>query len=244
MINATGVLLHTNLGRAPLSGAARTPWPPRQAAPTWNLIWLPGSAGGAAGAGNRGGRSAGSAGGGLGDQPGAGGHAGWPAAEAVAAHAAADPLAAGLPAGAAQAALGLPDRRLAEALIRPPLTLRDGAIRPASTGPDGAGTAGAAGPAFPETVTRYQDRADGPGSASGTAPSPHGGAAAGGRLEEAGLSSRAVAAAARAGLLLRFSDQIVLAPGAAEQAAGILAGLPQPFTTAEARKALGSPGGW
>ena len=49
-----------------------------------------------------------------------------------------------------------------------------------------------------------------------------------------------MAAAARAGLLLRVSDQIVLAPGAAEQAAGILAGLPQPFTTAEARKALGS----
>jgi selenocysteine-specific elongation factor len=187
-------------------------------------------------------------------------------AEAVAAHAAADPLAAGLPTGAAQAALGLPDRRLAEALIRPPLTLREGAIWPAPTGPDGAGTAGAAGPAPPETVTRSQDPADGPGSASGTAPSSHGGAAAGlptplleavaalraelaaapflapdaGRLAEAGLSPRAVAAAARAGLLLRISDQIVLAPGAAEQAAGILAGLPQPFTTAEARKALGS----
>jgi selenocysteine-specific elongation factor len=61
-----------------------------------------------------------------------------------------------------------------------------------------------------------------------------------GRLAELGLHPRAVAAAARAGLLLRVSEQIVLAPGAAARATGILAGLPQPFTTAEARKALGS----
>ena len=46
VINATGVLLHTNLGRAPLSGAAQgRAWPPRRAAPTWSSIWLPGSAG-------------------------------------------------------------------------------------------------------------------------------------------------------------------------------------------------------
>jgi selenocysteine-specific elongation factor len=59
-----------------------------------------------------------------------------------------------------------------------------------------------------------------------------------GRLEELGLSPRAVAAAARAGLLLRISEGIVLAPGAAEMAAETLAGLPQPFTAAEARQAL------
>jgi selenocysteine-specific elongation factor len=228
-------------------------------------------------------------------------------AEAVAAHAKADPLAPGLPAGAAQAALGLPDRRLAEALVRPPLTLRDGAIWPARPapartvpnptasagaepagtgpavagspeaeraviGPDEARVAGAAGPAFPASVIHDRDGAGEAGSATGTAARPRGAAAAGsgapgglpepvadavaalradlaaapflapdaGRLAELGLHPRAVAAAARAGLLLRVSDQIVLAPGAAEQAAGILAGLPQPFTTAEARKALGS----
>jgi selenocysteine-specific elongation factor len=203
-------------------------------------------------------------------------------AEAVAAHAKADPLAPGLPAGAAQAALGLPDRRLAEALVRPPLTLRDGAIWPAGAGspaaeraeigPDEARVAGAAGPAFPASVIHDRDGAGEAGSATGTAARPRGAAAAGsgapgglpgpvadavaalradlaaapflapdaGRLAELGLHPRAVAAAARAGLLLRVSDQIVLAPGAAEQAAGILAGLPQPFTTAEARKALGS----
>jgi selenocysteine-specific elongation factor len=36
------------------------------------------------------------------------------------------------------------------------------------------------------------------------------------------------------------SDQIVLAPGADAAAAGILAGLAAPFTTAQARQALGT----
>jgi selenocysteine-specific elongation factor len=61
-----------------------------------------------------------------------------------------------------------------------------------------------------------------------------------GRLRELGLDSRAIAAAARAGLLMRVAEQVVLAPGAQAQAARILAGLPQPFTTAEARQALGT----
>ena len=60
------------------------------------------------------------------------------------------------------------------------------------------------------------------------------------RLRQLGLDARAIAAAARAGLLLRVSEQIVLAPGADTGAAAILARLPQPFTTAEARRALGT----
>ncbi|HLN69476.1 MAG TPA: SelB C-terminal domain-containing protein, partial [Streptosporangiaceae bacterium] len=55
-----------------------------------------------------------------------------------------------------------------------------------------------------------------------------------------GLDPRAIAAAARAGLLLRVTEQIVLAPGTEAEAARILARLPQPFTTAEARQALGT----
>ena len=61
-----------------------------------------------------------------------------------------------------------------------------------------------------------------------------------GRLRELGLDPRAIAAAARAGLLLRVTEQIVLAPDAKAQAARVLAGLRQPFTAAEARQALGS----
>ncbi|HLI39082.1 MAG TPA: selenocysteine-specific translation elongation factor [Streptosporangiaceae bacterium] len=61
-----------------------------------------------------------------------------------------------------------------------------------------------------------------------------------GRLRELGLDNRAIAAAARVGLLLRVGDQIVLAPGADAEAARLLARLPQPFTTAEARQALGT----
>jgi hypothetical protein len=60
------------------------------------------------------------------------------------------------------------------------------------------------------------------------------------RLRELGLGARAIAAAQRAGLLLRVSDQIVLGPDAAALAARVLARLPQPFTTAQARQALGT----
>jgi selenocysteine-specific elongation factor len=58
------------------------------------------------------------------------------------------------------------------------------------------------------------------------------------RMRELGLDTRAAAAAERAGLLLRLPGNVLLAPDAAERAARILAGLPQPFTAAEARKAL------
>jgi len=58
------------------------------------------------------------------------------------------------------------------------------------------------------------------------------------RMRELGLDARAAAAAERAGLLLRLPGNVLLAPDAADRAARILAGLPQPFTAAEARKAL------
>jgi len=49
-------------------------------------------------------------------------------------------------------------------------------------------------------------------------------------------TTRALAAAAGPGMLLRVADQVVLAPGADQKAARILAGLPGPFTAAEARQ--------
>jgi selenocysteine-specific elongation factor len=59
-----------------------------------------------------------------------------------------------------------------------------------------------------------------------------------GRLQQLGLDARASAAAERAGLLCRLPGNVLLAPGASDRAARILARLPQPFTAAEARQAL------
>jgi selenocysteine-specific elongation factor len=58
------------------------------------------------------------------------------------------------------------------------------------------------------------------------------------RLRELGLDTRAAAAAERAGLLRRLPGNVVLAADAPGRAARILARLPQPFTAAEARRAL------
>jgi selenocysteine-specific elongation factor len=185
-------------------------------------------------------------------------------AAAVAAHAARDPLAAGLPLDAARAELGLPDRGLVEALVarRPgggagedggtdkddgtaELVIASGGyLRRAGGGererPGGAGR-GAPGqrpadaaqvPHLPARVTDavqvvLADLADAPFSAPDAE-----------RMRELGLDARAAAAAERTGLLLRLPGNVLLAPGAPGRAARILAGLPQPFTAAEARKAL------
>jgi selenocysteine-specific elongation factor len=153
-------------------------------------------------------------------------------AEAVAAHARRDPLAIGMPPEAARAALGLPDRALIEALahgIRVQVQLQDGYLRP-----PGPSRVLQSVPSLPPRLAAavravLADLAAAPFIAPEA-----------GRLRELGLDPRAIAAAARAGLLLRVTEQIVLAPGAEAEAARILARLPQPFTTAEARQALGT----
>ncbi len=150
-------------------------------------------------------------------------------AEAVAAHAERDPLAIGMPAEAARAALGLADRALVEALARDHVQLRDGYLRPAAP-PEG-------GPPAPSLPPRVAAAVRAVLADLATAPF---GAPDANRLHELGLDQKAIAAAARAGLLLRVSDQVVLAPDARSRAAEVLAGLPQPFTTAEARQALGT----
>jgi selenocysteine-specific elongation factor len=164
--------------------------------------------------------------------------------QVVAEHAARDPLAVGMPLEAARAALGVPDRRLIEELAAGPgapasgrrLAVRDGylAIAGASaTGDRGVRTGeNPDQPALPVKITNAVAalRADLAGSPF-RAPEA-------GRLRELGLDRKTLAAAARAGLLLRISPDIVLAPGADARAATILATLPQPFTTAQARQAL------
>jgi selenocysteine-specific elongation factor len=148
--------------------------------------------------------------------------------EVLAAHAAREPLAPGLPLEAARASLGLPDRRLVTALARPPFRILGGLVQlvPSADGPAASGL-----PESVEAAVRIL-RAD-LAAAPFAAPDAE-------RLRKLGLDVRATAAAARAGLLLRVSDQIVLAPGADEAAAAILAILPQPFTAADARQALGT----
>ena len=59
-------------------------------------------------------------------------------------------------------------------------------------------------------------------------------------LRALGLSSPDLALLARGGYLLRVADNIVLLPGADNAAVELLASLPQPFTTSEARTALGT----
>jgi selenocysteine-specific elongation factor len=135
----------------------------------------------------------------------------------VARHRDEHPLEAGAPVEALRHRLGLPDRALVEALVRPPLTVRNGRV--------------AAGvPGVPEELVRAVDRAfDGKGDFA--APEAH-------ELQQLGLGVRHLAAAARAGLVLQLAPQVVLRPGAPERAARLLAGLPQPFTLSEARRAL------
>lgn len=144
-------------------------------------------------------------------------------------HAAAHPLEPGMPVEAARHELGLPDRRLVTALVRPPLTVAAGRIVP------GRVVAGrvVAGPAsLPAPVARAVERLS-----RELAARPFQAPEAG-RLAELGLGARELAAAVRAGSLLRVGGGIVLLPGADARAAELLRRLPQPFTVSQARRAL------
>jgi selenocysteine-specific elongation factor len=189
-------------------------------------------------------------------------------AAAVAAHAERDPLAPGLPADAARAELGVPSRALVEALAAMQTgdgdheggmerdgevgggwgivlsggylhlgsvpSPRQGAASGASAPPAGraAAAAGPSGAALPQHVAMAVQVV-----LTGLAGQPFAAPDAG-RLRELGLDARAIAAAERVGLLRRLPGNVVLAADAAGQAARILADLPQPFTTAEAKQAL------
>jgi selenocysteine-specific elongation factor len=148
--------------------------------------------------------------------------------EVLTAHAAAEPLSAGLPIEAARAALSLPDRRLVTALAKPPFRVSCGAVQIMKP----IGEPG--GPDLPEAVLAAVRilRAD-LEAAPFASPDAD-------RLRKLGLDARRIAAAVRAGELMRISDQIVLAPGADVAAVAVLARLEQPFTAAQAREALGT----
>ena len=141
---------------------------------------------------------------------------------AVEEHAAADPADPGLPADAARRALGLPDRALVEALAED-LRRRDGRIYGRATAPELPPDVRAAVDAVRRELAEAPFRA----------PDAN-------RLAELGLTPKMLAAAARAGALLRLGDGIVLLPGDDARAASVLAGLGGTFTLSEARRALGT----
>lgn len=136
------------------------------------------------------------------------------------------PLEPGLPTEAARRLLGLPDRALVDALAEAPGHRRPERRQGRLYGPDDRR------PTLPPGVAEAVDavRRD-LERAPFHAPEA-------GRLAALGLNRKAVAAAVAAGALLRVAEGIVLLPGADTRAATLLAGLPQPFTPSEARRAL------
>lgn len=144
--------------------------------------------------------------------------------KAVDEHHIANPLAAGLPAKSAQQQLGIPDPHLVEALVKDSggaLTARDGRIaRPGS------------GPSFTDEVRTALDEVR-ERLAADPLDSPDIP-----ELTEAGLTTAVLAAAAKAGLILRLPGDVVLHPTAPDAATATIAELPQPFTLSEARQAL------
>jgi selenocysteine-specific elongation factor len=130
-------------------------------------------------------------------------------------------LSAGPTVEEARTALGVPDRAVVLALIAAPLTIRDGRVV------DREAQSPLPAPVAAALAELARDLAD----QRFRAPEA-------GRLAALGLGARELAAAERAGALLRVSDTIVLLPGADVQAVGVLSKLEQPFTTSQARQAL------
>ncbi|MEU0078999.1 selenocysteine-specific translation elongation factor [Micromonospora tulbaghiae] len=142
--------------------------------------------------------------------------------EEVTRYAAGHPLAAGVPVDVLRHRLDLPDRALVTALLRPPLRLRDGLVTAAPQG------------TLPDPVARAVDRVRAEyGDRPFQAPEAH-------HLADLGLGPREIGAAVRAGALLKLAENVVLLPGAPDDAVRVLAGLPQPFTLSAARQALGT----
>jgi selenocysteine-specific elongation factor len=140
---------------------------------------------------------------------------------AVTEHAAENPLQPGMPLEVARQVTEMPDARLMELLVGSQLTLREGRVHIAgavSGLPEAVRTAIAALRA--ELAQRPF-----------AAPGAH-------RLTELGLGAKQLAAAVRAGELLKIANGIYLTPGADDEAIERLRELPTPFTLSQARQAL------
>lgn len=143
---------------------------------------------------------------------------------ALEAHATAHPMQPTLSLDAARAAAGLPDRELL-------LDVAAAARLEVVAGRVGLpGVRATLDPGVEAALVQIERRlAEQPF----TAPEQH-------ELDAAGLGPRQLAAAEGAGRLLRLTPEVVLLPTAPARAMRVLAGLPQPFTTSQARQALES----
>ncbi|MGH3796449.1 MAG: selenocysteine-specific translation elongation factor [Pseudonocardiaceae bacterium] len=142
-------------------------------------------------------------------------------ATAVAEHAATNPLEPGMPLETARQVTEMPEARLVELLLGTGLTVAEGRVH-----------AGRPDTGLPATVQQAVDEVRAELAARPfAAPEAH-------RLAELGLGPKQLAAAVRAGELLKIADGIYLAPGADAQARPLLAALPSPFTLSQARQAL------
>ena len=150
---------------------------------------------------------------------------GWVAAllAAVDRHAAQHPLEAGLPGESARQAIGLPDASLlAPLIVQAGLEHEAGRVRRPGAVPS-------LGPAE-SSLELVEKRLENAPFAAPETP----------ELRELGLGPRELAAAETAGRLLRLGGDVVLLPTAPARAMQVLAALPQPFTTSQARQALGT----
>ncbi|MGH3499078.1 MAG: selenocysteine-specific translation elongation factor [Nocardioidaceae bacterium] len=143
--------------------------------------------------------------------------------ELVRRHDADHPLDPGLPVASAVRALAVPTTGLVSAVLPDSLRLEAGRVRRDD-----------AVQSLPiqllDALTQLRDDlADAPFAAPDA-----------GRLAALRLDVKAIAAAHRAGRLLRVTDTVVLLPGADAEATLLLSRLPQPFTVSQAREALGS----
>ncbi|MEQ7128402.1 selenocysteine-specific translation elongation factor [Actinopolymorpha sp. B11F2] len=155
------------------------------------------------------------------------------AADVLATWTAANPLAAGMPADALRQRLdlspALPSNLFHALVAAAGLDLRDGLVRRPGDG-DGDGDGPVLPPHLEKAVRAIEEDL---GAAPFASPDAH-------RLSALGMGTREIAAAVRAGRLLRIADGVVLLPNADDQARAILADLPQPFTLSQARIALGT----
>ncbi|MFC4852066.1 selenocysteine-specific translation elongation factor [Actinophytocola glycyrrhizae] len=135
---------------------------------------------------------------------------------------AANPVAAGMPVATLRQSLPVPDDVLHATLASTDLTVHNGLIRRegAAALPDEVDRA----------VTALEHRLAGAPFAAPAAAD----------LAELGLGPRELAAAERAGRLVRLTGSVVLAADAPASAAAVLATLPAPFTVSDARRALGT----